>query len=55
MEEKAQISLEMILVLAALVALALLVVSKMQSSATKAGKAVDEYADKLFNEIEEIK
>jgi len=54
MDSKAQISLEMILVLAALIVVALLVVSKLQASATEASKSIDKRSEELFNKIDEI-
>ena len=54
MDCKAQISLEMILVLAALIVVALLVVSKLQSSATEASKTIDKRSEELFGKIDKI-
>ncbi|MCD6478800.1 MAG: class III signal peptide-containing protein [Candidatus Diapherotrites archaeon] len=51
---KAQISLEMILVLAALIVVALLVVSKLQSVASKASKTIDKRSEDLFEVIDDI-
>lgn len=51
---KAQISLEMILVLAALIVVALLVVSKLQASATQASKSIDKRSQELFKKVDDI-
>lgn len=54
MDCKAQISLEMILVLAALIVVALLVVSKLQSSASEASKIIDKRSEDLIEKIDAI-
>ncbi len=54
MDCKAQISLEMILVLAALIVVALLVVSKLQASASEASKIIDKRSEDLIEKIDEI-
>lgn len=54
MDIKAQISLEMILVLAALIVVALLVVSKLQSSASEASKIIDKRSEDLIEKIDAI-
>lgn len=52
--EKAQISIEMIIVLAAIVAIVLLLVSQLQSTAEKGVKVFDKKANAIFKEIEDI-
>lgn len=52
--QRAQVSIEMIIVLAALVAIALLLVSQLQKTAEKGAQAIDKKADSIFKEIEEI-
>ncbi len=54
MDNRAQISLEMILVLAALIVVALLVVSKLQSSASEASKVIDKRSKELLEKIDKI-
>lgn len=54
MDCKAQISLEMILVLAALIVVALLVVSKLQSAANRASETIDKRSEDLFKVINKI-
>ncbi len=53
-DEKAQVSIEMIIVLAAVVAIVLLLVSQLQSTAEKGAKAFDKKADAIFEEIDDI-
>ena len=53
-DERAQISIEMIIVLAALVAVALLLVSQLQKTAEKGAQAFSKKADSIFKEIEDI-
>jgi len=53
-EEKAQISVELIIVMAAVVALVLLLVSQLHSTSEEGTKTIKEKAKKLFQEIEEI-
>ncbi len=52
--EKAQISIEMIIVLAALVALGLLLVTQLQKTGAKGAKVFDQKADKIFDKIGDI-
>ncbi len=52
--EKAQVSIEMIIVLAALVAIVLLLVSQLQKTAEKGAKVFDKKADDIFDTIDDI-
>ncbi len=52
--EKAQISIEMIVVLAAIVAIVLLLVSQLQKTAEKGAKVFDAKTEDIFEEIEDI-
>ena len=53
-DSKAQISAEMIIVMAALLGIAIVVVRKLTSSTEKASAKLDEKTDGLMNEIDEI-
>ncbi|MBU2100346.1 class III signal peptide-containing protein [Candidatus Micrarchaeota archaeon] len=55
MENKAQVSVEMIVLLAAIVAVALVLVSQLQKTGTKGAEVIDKKADKIFEEISDIK
>ena len=55
MEQKAQVSIELIIVLAAVVAIVLLLVSQLQKTGVKGTKAIENTSDKIFNQIENIK
>ena len=52
--EKAQISVELIIVLAAVVALVLLLVSQLQETSKEGAKIIEEKSKKIFQEIEKI-
>ena len=52
--EKAQVSIELIIVLAAVVAIVLLLVSQLQTTAEKGAKVFDKKTESIFKEIEEI-
>tara|TARA_Y100000310_G_C20702563_1_gene831296 strand:+ start:9232 stop:9432 length:201 start_codon:yes stop_codon:yes gene_type:complete len=52
--EKAQISIELIIVLAAVVAIVLLLVSQLQKTAEKGTKVFDKKTNLIFKEIEDI-
>ncbi len=52
--EKAQVSIEMIIVLAALVAIVLLLVSQLQKTAEKGAQVIAKKSDSIFEEIEDI-
>ncbi len=53
-ESRAQISIEMILVMAAVVAVVLLLVTQLQSSSEKGVNKLKQKTDDIFREIEEI-
>lgn len=53
-EEKAQISAEMIILIAAIIAIVLVVITQLQKTTTKANKAVDKKADDVFKQIDKI-
>ena len=52
--EKAQISIELIIVLAAVVALVLLFVSQLRETSSEGTKVIEEKSEKIFKEIEKI-
>jgi len=52
--EKAQVSIELIIVLAAVVALVLLFVSQLRETSTEGTKVIEEKSSKIFKEIEKI-
>ncbi|MEK6958262.1 MAG: hypothetical protein AABW99_04780 [archaeon] len=54
LSEKAQISIEMIIVLAALVAIVLLLVSQLQKTAESGTKVFDKKTEDIFKEIDDI-
>jgi len=51
---KAQISVELIIILAAMVALVLLLVSQLQETSEEGAKVIEEKSKKIFKEIENI-
>jgi uncharacterized protein (UPF0333 family) len=53
-ENKAQISAEMIILLAAIIAIVLLVVTQLQKTTQKANTTVEKTADDVFKKIENI-
>jgi len=53
-EEKAQISVELIIVLAAVVAIVLLLVSQLQKTTEKGSKVIAKKTSDIFDEIEDI-
>jgi len=53
-ESRAQISVELIIILAAVVALVLLLVSQLQQTSSEGTKAIEEKSKKIFEEIEKI-
>lgn len=53
-EQKAQVSIELIIVLAAVVALVLLFVTQLQKTGAKGTQAIEETSDKIFGKIGEI-
>jgi uncharacterized protein (UPF0333 family) len=54
LDKKAQVSIELIIVLAAVVALVLLIVSQLQETGSKGARIIEEKSDKIFDKIEEI-
>jgi uncharacterized protein (UPF0333 family) len=54
-EAKAQISVELIIVLAAVVALVLVLVSQLQATGTKGAAKINEKTEDIFSEIDKIK
>ncbi len=52
--KKAQISVELIIVLAAVVALVLLLVSQLQETSKEGAKVIEEKSGKIFKEIDKI-
>ncbi len=55
MENKAQVSVEMIVLLAAIVAVALVLVTQLQKTGTKGAEVIDKKTEKIFDEISDIK
>lgn len=53
-EEKAQISVEMIIVLAAVVAIVLLLVSQLQKTTEEGVRVIDNKTSEIFGQIEDI-
>ena len=53
-ENKAQISAEMIILLAAIIAIFLVVVTQLQSTTKKANTTVTKESDKVFDKIDDI-
>jgi competence protein ComGC len=53
-ERRAQISVELIIILAAVVALVLLLVSQLQQTSSEGTKAIEEKSKKIFEEIDKI-
>ncbi len=54
-ENSAQISIELIIVLAAVVALVLLLVTQLQKTGSKGAKVIAEKSDDIFEKISDIK
>ena len=54
MDNKAQISIEMIIVLAAVVAIVLLLVSQLQQTSKQGADVIKKKTDDIFKEITEI-
>lgn len=52
--EKAQVSIELIVVLAAIVAIVLLLVTQLQKTAEKGAKVFSQKTESIFREVEEI-
>jgi len=53
-ENRAQISAEMIILIAAIIAIVLLVVTQLQKTTKKANSTVDDQADKVFKQIDKV-
>lgn len=53
-EEKGQISIELIIILAAVVALVLLLVSNLQDTSEEGVKVINEKSKKIFEQIDKI-
>lgn len=54
-EERAQISVELIIILAAVVAIVLILVSQLQQTGTKGAEKIKEKTDDIFDQIDKIK
>ncbi len=54
-EERAQISVELIIILAAVVAIVLVLVSQLQETGTKGSEKIKQKTDDIFSEIDKIK
>jgi len=54
-DEKGQISVELIIVLAAVVAVVLILVSQLQSTTEEGVKTIDKKTDDIFSKIDKIK
>jgi preprotein translocase subunit SecG len=54
-KQKAQSSAELIIVIAAVLAVAVILVKQLQETASKGAKKMGEKSDKLFKEIDKIK
>ncbi len=53
-EEKAQISVELIIVLAAVVAVVLVLVSQLQATSTQGSQKLEKTAEDVFKKIDDI-
>ena len=53
-EEKAQISVELIIVLAAVVAVVLVLVSQLQATSEEGSQKLEETAENVFKKIDDI-
>ncbi|MBN2067424.1 MAG: hypothetical protein JW744_03080 [Candidatus Diapherotrites archaeon] len=53
-EEKAQISVELIIILAAVVALVLLLVQQLQETSSEGTKVIEKKSKEIFKQIEDI-
>lgn len=54
-ESKAQISVELIIVLAAVVAVVLILVSQLQETSNEGSKKLEETSENIFKKIDDIK
>jgi uncharacterized protein (UPF0333 family) len=55
LEERAQISVELIIVLAAVVAVVLILVSQMQATSDEGAKKLKDTSENVFKKIDDIK
>ena len=55
LENRAQISVELIIVLAAVVAVVLILVSQLQATSEEGSKKLEETSDNIFKKIDDIK
>ncbi len=53
-DERAQVSIEMIIVLAAVVAIVLLLVTQLQKTAEKGSKVFAQKTESIFKQVEDI-
>ena len=53
-EERAQISVELIIVLAAVVAVVLILVSQLQATSTEGSKKLKDTSESIFKKIDDI-
>jgi len=54
-EHRAQISIELIIILAAVVAIVLILVSQLQETGTKGAEKIQKKTDEIFSKIDKIK
>ncbi len=54
MDEKAQVSAELLIITAAIIAVAIILITQLQHTAEKGKNTLAEKSDKVFNEIENI-
>lgn len=54
-DERAQVSIELIIVAAAIIAVSVILITQFQSTASKGKKALGDVTDKAFDEIADIK
>jgi len=54
LDNKAQISVELIIVLASIVAVVLVIVSQLQKTASQGSKVIEDKTEDIFKKIDEI-
>lgn len=54
-DERAQVSIELIIVAAAIIAVSVILITQFQSTAAKGKKTLGDVTDKAFDEIADIK
>lgn len=54
-EQKAQLSIELIIVMAAVVAIVLVLVSQLQKTSESGAKKIDDKTKEIFDKIDDIK